>query len=158
MMEKWTHCVLGLTNRWHMALLALAKPSLLLVQILTINEITRQWNANFPRNDPGRSSGHGRAATFPPQPRRQSARVRHIVILWPHLSLDTIKTVRVLLRWAAGPGGHYGAGYGATGLVNVVFSVVSGFLLTHKRHMWELIVWMTTIVKLVQSLWICWRK
>ena len=76
MMEKWTHCVLGLTNRWHMALLALAKPSLLLVQILTINEITRQWNANFPRNDPGRSSGHGRAATFPPQPRRQSARVR----------------------------------------------------------------------------------
>ena len=111
MMEKWTHCVLGLTNSWHMAVVMLTKPSLLLVQILTINEITSQWNANFPRNDPGRSSGHGRAATIPPQPPpsvrpgpAQLPAVTCLVILWPDLSLDTIKTWRISLRWAAGLG------------------------------------------------------
>ena len=85
MMEKWTHCVLGLTNRWHMALLALAKPSLLLVQILTINEITRQWNANFPRND--RAGARVTAAPQHSHPSHAVSRPGSVILSYCDLTL-----------------------------------------------------------------------
>ena len=167
MMEKWTHCVLGLTNSWHMAVVMLTKPSLLLVQILTINEITSQWNANFPRNDPGRSLGHGRAATtIPPSHRRQSARVRRssrpshvlsycdLTLAWTQLKLGGYHCGE-LLAWGT-LWCRLWCYWACECCIQCGFWFSSD---TYKRHMWELlIVRMTTIVQIVLTLHIYRRK